>query len=104
VACDDDVGEGAARGGELVVAGLEDDLVKDFDLKGGLDVEDWVWVGGLTIAEAVDGQGWIALGGGVGDPAVSRVVVESEPIGLGVGDAKSRSVAGVQSKLRKSYP
>lgn len=104
MACDDDVGEGAASDRELVVAGLEDDLVEDFDLEGGLDVEDWVRVGGFAVTEAVDGQGWIALGGGVRDPAVSCVVVESEPVGLGVGDAISRSVVGIQSKLRKSYP
>jgi hypothetical protein len=56
VAGDDDGGECAAAGdGELAVAGLEDDLVEDFDLEGGLDVDDRIRVRGLAIAEAVDG-------------------------------------------------
>lgn len=37
------------------------ELVRDGFLKRDLCLEDWVWMGGIANADAVDGEGWIAL-------------------------------------------
>jgi hypothetical protein len=35
---------------------------------------------GLAVAQTVDGESWVAFAAGVGNPAVFRGVVQSEPI------------------------
>lgn len=74
VADEDDFAEGAVGDGGAGFE-LQHELVQDGFFELDLLLEDGVRVGGVAVADAVDGQGGVALRGGVRDPGVHVAVV-----------------------------